>query len=152
MRHRLPLVLLAAVCATLAGQALAPGASRPRADAAASKVIRLPSASQCLKGSAVRITFSPPAGQTIASLSVRVGPSEALQVAGLTGAGSLVVKVPRPGVRVSVTGSTSSGSFISTRRSYERCVTRPRRPASDPAPTPTPAADPPTTGGGGGGG
>src|SRR3954468_10206026 len=101
MRRRLPVVVVAAVCATLAGQALAPGASR----SSATSVIRLPSAARCLKGSAVRLVFAPPAGGAIASLSVRVGSSEVLQLANLTGIGSLVVRVPRPGVRVSVTGS-----------------------------------------------
>ena len=143
MSRRLPLVLLAAVGSTLAGQALAPAAS-DRARSSASEVVRMPSAAQCLKGSTVRLIFSPRGGQTIASLSVRVGASEALQLAGLAGAGSMVIRVPRPGVRVAVTGSTSQGAFISKRRAYERCV-----PGVRPAPEPTPEA--PSGGGGGGG-
>jgi hypothetical protein len=149
MRHRLLVVLLAAICATLAAQAFAPGASRRHAKSTASKVIRLPSAAQCLKGSTVRLIFSPPQGASIASLSVRVGYSEALQLANLVGAGSMVVRVPRPGVTVSVTGSTSLGSFISTRRSYERCVTHPKKPEPQAPSTPEPT---PYGGGGGGGG
>src|SRR3712207_6697020 len=135
MRHRLPLVVLAAAGVLLAGQAVAPGA--------ATSVIRMPSDAQCLKGSTVRLVFSPPDGQTIASLSVRVGNSEALQLAQLSGAGSMVVKVPRPGVRVNATGSTSGGRFLTVRRAYERCV-----PNGRPAPTATPE---PLGGGGGGG-
>jgi hypothetical protein len=142
MPRRLAAVSLAALCATLAGQAIAPGSSRHHAGSAASKVVRLPSDDQCVKGSTVRLVFSPPAPATIASLSVRVGASEALQLAGLSGAGSLIVKVPRPGVRVSLSGSTSAGSFFSARRSYERCVA---------GPTPAPTPEPPATGGGGGG-
>jgi hypothetical protein len=142
--RRLPLVLLAAVGSTLAGQALAPGASSHRARGSASEVVRLPTAAQCLRGSTVRLIFSPRAGQTIASLSVRVGASEALQLAGLSGTGSLVIRVPNPGVRVSVTGSTSGGAFINKRRAYERCVPGVK-------PTPEPTAAPPSGGGGGGG-
>src|SRR5215213_6803109 len=145
MPRRLAAVLLAALCATLAAQALAPGSPRRHATSAATKAVRLPSAAQCVKGSTVRLVFRPPAPASLASLSVRVGASEVLQLAGLTGAGSLVVKVPRPGVHVSVTGSTSTGTFFSVRRAYERCVTGGERPG--PTATPTP---PPSTGGGGG--
>jgi hypothetical protein len=145
MPRRLAAISLATLCATLAGQALAPGSPPPRAGASASKVVRLPSAAQCVKGSTVRLIFSPPAQASLAALSVRVGASEVLQLANLTGAGSLVVKVPRPGVRVSVTGSTSTGSFFTARRAYERCVPGETHPAPSPTSTPTP------TGGGGGG-
>jgi hypothetical protein len=143
MPRRLAAVLLAALCATLAGQALAPGSSSPRARSAATKAVRLPADSQCVKGSTVRLIFTPRPQASLASLSVRVGASEVLQLANLAGAGSLVVKVPRPGVRVSVTGSTSGGSFFTVRRSYERCVT------SQPQPGPGPSATPPSGGGGG---
>ena len=143
MSRRLPLVLLAAVGSTLAGQALAPAAS-DRARPSASEVVRLPSSAQCLRGSTVRLIFSPRGGQTIASLSVRVGASEALQLADLAGTGSMVVRVPRPGVRVEVTGSTSRGAFINKRRVYERCVAGVK-------PTPEPTPEPPSGGGGGGG-
>ena len=143
MRHRLAAALLAALCATLAAQVISPGAAE-RASVSASKAIRMPSDAQCVQGSTVRLIFSPPAGATLASLSVRVGASEALQLAGLAGAGSLVVKVPRPGVRVSATGTTSTGAFISVRRSYERCV-------AHPTPSPGPPPQTPAAGGGGGG-
>ena len=143
MRHRLAAALLAALCATLAAQVISPHAAE-RAGVSASKAIRMPSDAQCVQGSTVRLIFSPPAGATLASLSVRVGASEVLQLASLGGAGSLVVKVPRPGVHVSATGSTSTGAFISVRRSYERCVPRPTTPGPPPAQTPSP-------GGGGGG-
>ena len=133
MRHRLPLVALATAGVILAGQAVAPGA--------ATQVIRMPGAKQCLQGSTVRLVFSPPDGQTIASLSVRVGNSEALQLAQLSGAGSMVVKVPRPGVLVRATGTTSGGRFLTVRRDYERCVA-----------SPPPQATPEPGGGGAGGG
>src|SRR3954467_9000325 len=110
MRHRLPIVLLAMLCATLAGQALAPGASRTTARTAAKDPIRLPDGAKCLKRSSIRIVFRPPAGASFAAISVRVGASEVLQVAGLTGAGTMVIPVPRDGgARVSVTGSTTTG-------------------------------------------
>jgi hypothetical protein len=136
MRRRLPIVLLAALCVTFAGQALAPGASKP--------TVRLPSAAGCLKHTAVRLVFSPPADEAIASLSVRVGASEVLQLANLTGAGSLVVRVPRPGTRLSVTGSTTSGRFFTVRRNYDRWARK--APSAPAAPAPTPV------GGGGGAG
>lgn len=146
MRPRLPLVLLATICATLTGQALAPASRGPAATAAAKQLVRLPSSAHCRAIGSARIVFSPPAGVSFAAISVRVGASEVLQVAGLTGAGSLIVKVPRPGVRVSVTGSTSSGTFFSARRAYKRCEPKPARPKPVSTPQPTPQS-----GGGGGG-
>src|SRR5438046_3060926 len=111
MRRRLkPIALIALAVVGVAANAVAGGSPRaaqyklPEPAVTASSTLRLPSLHRCIKGSSVRVTLVPPAGVTFASLSVRVGADEILQLAGLTGPGSVKVTLPLRRVRVQASG------------------------------------------------
>ncbi|MEA2292516.1 MAG: hypothetical protein QOE86_155 [Solirubrobacteraceae bacterium] len=137
-RVGVPVVVSLAVTAGLA-LADAPR-SGPAAHAAA---VRLPVVDGCVQRS-VRMTLAPPAGTVFASLSVRLGDDEVLQLASLAGPGSLKVALPYGRTRIRVSATTADGRFVRTSRTYRRCV-KPTPPKATPTPTATAT---PLTGGG----
>jgi hypothetical protein len=135
-----PVIAVGAVAA----HANSGGGAGPTATGASSS-LRLPSHDSCLKRDFIRVGLVPPAGTSLASLSVRVGETEVLQLAGLTGPGRVVVSLPRGTSRVHVSGSTSNGRFLNVAQTYHRCVkpkpaTAPPKPRPRPRPAPTEGA------------
>lgn len=128
MRGRFLIVVAAAVGASAwVASASDPGAqSAKRGEPAvtAAQAIQLPSASSCAREGRVRISFAPPAGVTFAVLTVRAGGEDALQLAGLTGPGTLTVRLPDARARIRVSATTSGGQFLDADRTYQRCATR----------------------------
>jgi hypothetical protein len=157
MSARLALSAIAAVAASavVASAATGPGESP-------TKALRLPTLDRCIRGSDVHATLVPPEGTTFASVSVRVGRRDVLQLSGLSGPGIVAVRLPRRGGTVHVTASTADGRFLTAERTYRRCRPRPSRPQATPAPpqpprpVPVPLPDrpqaPAPSGGGTGGG
>jgi hypothetical protein len=138
MLRRVGIPVIASLAAT-AGLAVADGPpSGPRATASS---LRLPTVAGCVHRS-VRVTFSPPGATVFSSLVVRNGDDDVLQLAGLTGAGSVKVTLPYGRSRIRASATTDDGRFLRTSRRYRRCTARPR-----PSPTPTPTATPVIGGG-----
>jgi hypothetical protein len=155
MSARLALSALAAVAASAVVASAATGPAEPPA-----KALRLPSFDRCLRSSEIHATLVPPAGTTFASVSVRVGRRDVLQLSGLSGPAVVAVRLPRRTGTVRVTATTADGQFLTAERTYRRCRPRafvPKSPspaATPPARPPAPArpapAQPPASGGGGG--
>ena len=92
----------------------------------------------------MRVTFVPPDATVFSSLSVRIGEDEVLQLATLSGPGSVKVTLPYGRSRIRVSATTDDGRFLRSGRTYKRCVPKPDK---APAATPTPVSTPITGGG-----
>jgi hypothetical protein len=110
--------------------------SLPGPAVTASSSLRLPDLKRCVRRTFIRVGLVPPPDVTFASLSVRVGADEILQLASLGGPGSVVVSLPAGKSRVRVSGTTSDGQFLAAAKTYARC--RRRAPVKTPVATPTP--------------
>jgi hypothetical protein len=130
-RHSWRSLVLTAGLAVAAG----PPSAGPRAHASA---IRLPVVDGCVHRS-VRVTFVPPGETQFSSLSVRLGDDEVLQLAALSGPGSIKVALPYGRSRIAVSATTDDGRFLRSGRTYRRCAPKPAKgPSSSPTATPTP--------------
>jgi hypothetical protein len=134
-----PAIALGAVAAH--AQSSGGDPATPAARTAAASSLRLPSVDRCLRRGFIRVGLVPPAGASFASVSVRVGEEEVLQLAGLSGPGRVVVHLPRGTSRVHVSGSTTTGRFLAAGQTYRRCA-RPKPAAAPPKPKPKPRPAP----------
>lgn len=142
------LLLLVPICVASSATIAGAGDAGPTATSA-SRALRLPDLDRCVVRSAIRVGVNPPAGTDFASLSVRVGDREVLQLADLAGPGSVLVPLRRDGrwARVRATATTSDGEFLSAHRRYRRCRAG-EYTAPDP-PKPRPERESPGGAGGG---
>lgn len=140
--------LVVAVACSVGASAWIAGASDPGAQSAkrsapavsAAEAFRLPSV-KCARAGRVRVSFAPPAGVTFAVLSVQAGGEQALQLASLSGPGTVTVRLPDSRARVRINATTTDGQYLDAERTYRRCVT-PRRLRSKPSPKPKPKPRP----------
>jgi hypothetical protein len=107
------------------------------------QVLRLASASGCVRDQRVRVRFTPPAGAVFGWFEVRVRGRQVARLTGIPRAASVTVRLPRGRSTVRVRGETLGGQRVGTRRVYRTCA-----PLTPPPPSTAPVPRPIQQGGG----
>jgi hypothetical protein len=144
MRARM-LVLLVAAGLVAGGTALAQGGgqdpySQPEPVVRDGQVLRLASASACLRDPRLRVRFTPPAGAIFGWFEVSVRGRQVARLTGIPRAASATVRLPQGRSTVRVEGETLGGQLVDSLRVYRTC---------EPPPAPPPIDDRPIQQGGG---
>ncbi len=132
MRRRL-LALLAAAGVLAGGTALAQGGpdpyELPEPTVRDGQVLRLGSASACLRGARLRVRFTPPAGAVFGFFEISVRGRQVVRLTGIPRAASATVRLPRGRSLVRVEGETLGGQRVRSARVYRTCEPPPAAPA-----------------------
>ena len=131
MRRRL-LALLAAAGLLAGGTALAQSGSDPyelpEPHVRDGQVLRLASASACIRNARLRVRFTPPAGAVFGWFEIRVRGRQVVRLTGIPRAASATVRLPRGRSVVRVRGETLGGQGVEAARVYRTCAPPPAAP------------------------
>lgn len=121
----LPLLATLAVGATAVAQ---DGGEPPAPVVRSNAVLHLDGDRSCKGTDGVTLRVTPPAGNALGWITVRVDGRQVVRMTGVGGGASVTVRLPRTGARVATSAETLDGQRLSRARRYRSCVPKPSPP------------------------
>jgi hypothetical protein len=91
-------------------------------------VLHLEGDRSCKGADGVTLRVTPPTGNALGWISVRVAGRQVVRMTGVGGGASVTVRLPRTGARVAASAETLDGQQLSRARRYRSCVPKPSPP------------------------
>ena len=91
-------------------------------------VLHLAGDRSCKDPHGVTLRVTPPAGNALGWVSVRVAGRQVVRLTGVGGGASVTVRLPRAGARLAASAETLDGQRLARARRYRSCVPKPSPP------------------------